>query len=136
MTSRKLPDNARRLLEKPVIGHFVTLMPDGSPQVTPVWVDTDGEYVLVNTAEGRVKPRNVRINPRVALSVVDPDDEYMGILQIRGKVVEVTPEGASEHIDKLAYKYLGKEKYPFHKPGDIRLILKMKAEHVSGGMAS
>lgn len=130
----KLSEKARKLLEKPVIAHLVTLMPDGSPQASPVWVDTDGEYLLVNTAEDRIKPRNVRKDPRVALSATDPDNEYTGILQIRGKVVEVTENGARDHIDKLAKKYLGKDKYPFHQPGDVRLILKIKPEHVSGGV--
>ena len=129
-----LPDKAVQLLNKPALAHIVTLMKDGSPQVTPVWVSTDGEYILVNTAEGRLKTRNVRRNPRVALSVVDPADSYV-TLQVRGKVVEVTTTGADAHIDRLAKKYLGKDTYPFRRKDEVRLILKIKPERVGGSVA-
>jgi len=130
----KLPDKAVQLLNKPALAHIVTLMKDGSPQVTPVWVSTDGEYILVNTAEGRLKTRNVRRNPRVALSVVDPADSYV-TLQVRGKVAEVTTTGADAHIDRLAKKYLGKDTYPWRSPQEVRLILKIKPERVGGSVA-
>ena len=130
----KLPDKAVQLLNKPALAHIVTLMKDGSPQVTPVWVSTDGEYILVNTAEGRLKTRNVRRNPRVALSVVDPADSYV-TLQVRGKVVEVTTAGADVHIDRLAKKYLGKDTYPWRSPQEVRLILKIKPERIGGSVA-
>ncbi len=130
----KLPDKAVQLLNKPALAHVVTLMRDGSPQVTPVWVDTDGEYILVNTAEGRLKTRNVQRNPRVALSVVDPADSYV-TLQVRGTVVEVTTTGADAHIDTLARKYLGKDAYPFRRKDEVRLILKIKPEKVGGSVA-
>ena len=124
-----LSDGARKLLEGRNFAHIATLMPDGSPQVTPVWVDYDGQYVLVNTAEGRAKPRNVRRDPRVALSVVNQENPYQ-MVSIRGRVVEVTTEGADEHIDKLAKKYLGQDEYPFRQPGEQRLIFKIEPEHV------
>ncbi len=130
----KLPDKAVQLLNKPALAHIVTLMKDGSPQVTPVWVSTDGEYILVNTAEGRLKTRNVRRNPCVALSVVDPADSYV-TLQVRGKVAEVTTTGADAHIDRLAKKYLGKDTYPWRRPEEVRLILKIKPEKVGGSVA-
>ena len=130
----KLPDKAVQLLNKPALAHIVTLMKDGSPQVTPVWGSTDGEYILVNTAEGRLKTRNVRRNPRVALSVVDPADSYV-TLQVRGKVAEVTTTGADAHIDRLAKKYLGKDTYPWRSPQEVRLILKIKPERVGGSVA-
>lgn len=125
----QLSERARSLLEKPVLAHLATLMRDGSPQVTPVWVDTDGTHILVNTALGRVKERNVRRNPRVALSVTDPQDPYRR-LQVRGRVVEMRTQGAEEHIHKLSYKYRG-QPYPL-RPGEQRVILVIAPEHISG----
>ena len=92
-------------------------MPDGSPQVTPVWVDYDGVHVRVNTAKGRIKDKNMRRDKRVALSIQYPNNAYR-YLAIHGEVVETTKEGADAHIDALAKKYLGKERYPFRAPGD------------------
>lgn len=129
-----LSKKAIELLKKPVLAHVVTLMKDGLPQVTPVWVDTDGEYVLVNTAEGRLKTRNVRRNPHVALSVVDAADNYV-TLQVQGKVVDIITAGADAHIDKMAKKYLGKDTYPFRRSSEVRLILKIKPERVGGSVA-
>jgi PPOX class probable F420-dependent enzyme len=109
-------------------------MPDGSPQVTPVWVDFDGKFILVNTAEGRRKPRNIRRDPRVALDVTSREDPYR-MVTVRGRVVELANEGADEHIDKLAKKYLGQDRYPFRQPGERRVILKIEPEHVAGMLA-
>lgn len=128
----QLSERARSLLEKPVFAHLATLMRDGSPQVTPVWVDTDGSRILVNTALGRQKERNIRRNPLVALSVTDPQDPYLR-LQVRGRVVEVRTEGAEEHIHKLSYKYRG-QPYPL-RPGEHRVILVIAPEHISGNLA-
>ena len=125
-----LPDDARELLEAPNIAHLTTLMPDGSPQVTPVWVDHDGRYVLVNTAEGRQKPRNVRRDPRVALSLTDRENPYVWAM-IRGRAVELTHEGADDHIDRLAKKYLGEDRYPFRQPGEQRVIVKIEPLRVT-----
>lgn len=129
----QLSESARALLEGPNFAHLATLMPDGSPQVTPVWVDVDadGTHVLVNTAEGRVKPRNVRRDPRVALSVANQENPYQ-MVSIRGRVVEITHEGADAHIDKMAKKYLGQDTYPFRRPGERRVILKIAPEQVAG----
>lgn len=124
-----LPPAVRQLLLAPNLGFLATRMPDGSPQVTPVWIDTDGTYILVNTAEGRQKPRNLRRDPRVALAVVDRQHPYR-YAQIRGRVVALTPEGAEEHIDKLARKYLGQDRYPFRQPGERRLLVKIQPEHL------
>lgn len=126
----KLPESHADILNKKAFAHFATLMPDGSPQVNPVWVDTDGSYVLINTAVGRVKDRNVRKNPKVALSVTDPDNPYR-MLAIRGKIVEFVTEGADEHIDKLAKKYMGVDKYPLRKEGEQRVIYKIEPESVA-----
>jgi PPOX class probable F420-dependent enzyme len=105
-----------------------TLMPDGRPQVTPVWCDFDGENVIFNSAKGRQKDRNVRRDPRVSLAIVDPENPYRYI-EVRGRVVEITEDGADANIDKLAKKYLGVDKYPYGQPGEVRVIYKIKPEH-------
>lgn len=126
-----LSENARALIEGQNFGHLATLMPDGSPQVSPVWVDHDGTHVLVNTAEGRVKLRNVRRDPRVAISIANQQNPYQ-MVTIRGRVAEITHEGADAHIDKMAKKYLGQDTYPFRRPGERRVILKIAPEHIAG----
>lgn len=118
------------LFEKKAFAHLATLMKDGSPQVSPVWVDYDGAYLVVNTARGRQKHLNIQRDPRVALSIQDPDDPLRKLL-VRGRVVEQTEEGAEEHIDRLARRYTG-EIFKSRMPGMVRLILKIKPEHVSG----
>ena len=119
------------LLQEPQLAHFTTLMPDGSPQTTPVWVDVepDGGYVLVNTADTRLKTGNVERDPRVAVSVLDKANDWRYAL-VRGNVVEMRHEGADEHIDKLAKKYLGQDVYPFRNPAERRVILRIKPNHV------
>ena len=112
------------LFEKKAFASLATLMPDGSPQVTPVWIDFDGTYLWVNTARGRQKDLNMTADPRVAIEIRDPEDPYR-YLQVRGKVVEITEEGADAHIDKLAKKYMGKDSYPNRKPGVTRVIYKI-----------
>lgn len=125
----KLPASVRALLEGKNLAHVATIMKDGSPQVTATWVDLDGDRILVNTAEGRAKPRNVRRDPRVAISICDAENPYK-TAQIRGKVTELTHEGAKDHIDKLSYKYGGR---PYqHREGEQRVILIIEAEHVRG----
>ena len=118
------------LLREPAYCQIATLMPDGSPQITQVWVDTDGEHILVNTAEGRQKVRNVRRDPRVALNVVDPANAWR-LASVPGRVVEVTAEGADRLIDELAKKYLGADSYPFRQPGEVRLTLKIAPERIN-----
>lgn len=105
-------------------------MPDGSPQVTPVWIDHDGNTLLVNTSVGRTKQKNLARDSRVALSVANQNDMYDKIL-VRGRVILQTPEGADVHIDKLAKKYLGIDKYPWRRPGEKRVILKIEPIHIS-----
>ena len=124
-----IPANFRDLFSKPAFASLATLMPDGRPQVTPVWCDFDGTFVIFNTARGRQKDRNIRRDPRVALSILDPDNAYR-YLEIRGRVIEITEQGADEHIDKLAKKYLGVDKYPRRQPGEVRLIVKVLPERV------
>jgi PPOX class probable F420-dependent enzyme len=123
----------KRLFEEANFGHLATLMPDGSPQVTPVWVDFDGRHILVNTAEGRQKARNIRRDPRVAIDVLRQGSAY-AFASVRGRVVEITKEGAEEHVDRLAKKYLGRDTYPFRQPGEQRIILKIAPERISSMM--
>jgi PPOX class probable F420-dependent enzyme len=130
MANESIPEKYLDLFSKRAFANLATLMPDGRPQVTPVWCDYDGTYILVNSARGRQKDRNMRRNPNVALSIVDPDNPYR-YLEVRGKVVEITEDGASTHIDKMAQKYLGKDKYPFAQPGEVRVLYKIKPEHTS-----
>lgn len=127
----ELSQSVKDLLLAPNFGHLATVQPDGGPQNTPIWVDTDGQFVLLNTANGRRKIANIRRDPRIALSVVDSTQPYRWV-QIRGRVVDVISEGADAHIDKLALKYLGKETYPFRQAGEERLILKIEPDRVSG----
>jgi PPOX class probable F420-dependent enzyme len=109
--------------------YLATLMKDGSPQVTPVWFDVEGETVRVNTARGRVKDRNMQKRPRVALVIQDPDDMYRYI-QVRGTVVAISEEGALEHIDRLAGKYTGDAHYRNLRPGDVRVIYRIRPDAV------
>ncbi|HXV46801.1 MAG TPA: PPOX class F420-dependent oxidoreductase [Nitrososphaera sp.] len=118
-----------KLLQGRNFGFLATLMPDGSPQVTPTWLDVEGDYIIVNTAEGRLKHRNVLRDPRVAVSVADSANPY-NMVTVRGRVVELTTNGADEHIDKMAKKYLGMDRYPGRAPGEKRLILKIKPDKV------
>jgi len=113
------------LQQKKPLANLATLMPDGSPQVTPVWFDVADGKVRVNTARGRVKDRNMTRDPRVALVIVDPDNPYRHV-QIRGRVARITEDGADAHIDKLAKKYLNQDKYPFRKPGEVRVIYEIE----------
>jgi PPOX class probable F420-dependent enzyme len=123
-----IPQGFRDLLEsKKAFAHIATVGADGAPQVTPVWIDFDGSSIRFNTARGRVKDKNLQRNPRVAISIQDPENPYR-YLQIRGRVTEMTEKGADDHIDSLAKKYLGKDKYPGRKPGEVRVTVKVAPE--------
>src|SRR5713101_2432077 len=128
--SQVIPEKYRDLFQKRAFASLGTLMPDGRPQVTPVWVDYDGQHVIFNSAKGRQKDRNVRRDPHVALAIMDPDNPYR-YLEIRGKVQEITEQGANEHIDKMAKKYLGVDKYPHRHPGEVRVMYKVKPAHTT-----
>ena len=116
------------MLREPAYCQIATATP-GSPQITQVWVDTDGQHVLVNTAEARQKTRNIRRDPRVAVNVVDPHNGWR-LATIRGRVVEMTTEGSDEFIDRLAQKYLGVDTYPFRRPDEVRVTLVIAPEHI------
>lgn len=125
-----LPEGVKKLFQDTNFGHLATLMPDGSPQVSVVWVELEGERIIVNTQEGRVKPANVRRDPRVAISIYDQANPYASA-SIRGRVVEITHEGAEEGIHRLARKYMGEERYPYLQPGDQRVVFVVEADHIS-----
>ena len=121
-----IPESFLDLLEqKKAFAHLATIMRDGTPQVTPVWFDYTGGMIRVNTAKGRVKARNLKEGAPVALSIMDPDNAYRYI-QVRGQVKRVSEAGADQHIDSLAKKYLGKDKYPFSQPGDVRVMYEIE----------
>ena len=125
-----IPDNYLDLFQKKAFGHLATVNADGTPQVTPVWVDYDGTHVLVNSARGRRKDKNMERNSAVALSMQDPDNPYR-YLEVRGHVEEITEEGADQHIDKMAKKYIGVDRYPNRAPGEVRVLYKIKPERTS-----
>jgi PPOX class probable F420-dependent enzyme len=127
-----IPDKYLDLLQqKKAFAILATVMPDGSPQVTPVWFDQTNGLIRVNTARGRVKARTLQAGAAVAMAIVDPDHPYRYI-QIRGRVRRVTEEGAAQHIDSLAKKYLGKDKYPSGQPGEVRLLCEIEPTSASG----
>jgi len=120
-----IPDEYLDLLQqKKAFAGLATVMADGTPQVTPVWFDYTGGVIRVNSAKGRTKTRNMKEGAPVALSIMDPDNPYR-YLQVRGKVTRATEQGASEHIDLLAKKYLGKDKYPWPRPGEVRMTFEI-----------
>jgi PPOX class probable F420-dependent enzyme len=128
----KVPEKYLDLFKgKKAFANLATLMPDGRPQVTPVWFDYDGEELLFNSARGRQKDLNVRRDPRVSLSIVDPENPYRYV-EVRGRVTDITQEGADDSINKLAKKYLGVDKYPYAQPGEVRVIYRVRPEHVHG----
>ncbi len=124
-----IPERFLDLFQKKAFAQLATLMPGGSPHVSPVWVDYDGRYIVINSAEGRVKDRNMRRDSRVGIDILDPDNPYRH-LSIRGRVTEITENGADEHIDKLAKKYIGQDRYPYRGPGEVRVIYKIEPQSV------
>ena len=125
-----LSDEAKALLNRPVVASLATVSRDGSPQITPVWIDVDGNDIVFNTAEGRSKAINIRRDPHVALSVFDPEDPYTKVVVVRGEVTEITNEGADDHIDALAKKYMGVDKYPLRQPGEVRVKVRIAPRRV------
>jgi PPOX class probable F420-dependent enzyme len=129
----EIPEAYRDLFETDAFAHLATVMPDGTPHVTPVWIDYDGEYVLVNTARGRQKVANVERNPKVGLTVMGPDDPYRYV-QVRGEVETVTEDGAVEHIDELAGRYMGVEEYPnLGNEEGARVMIEIRPDRVVTG---
>ncbi len=127
---KSIPESHADILNKPSFAHLATLMSDGSPHSAPVWIDTDEGYLVINSAEGRLKDRNVRRDPRVAISLTDPENPYRS-LAIRGRVVKITNEGADDHIDRMAKKYMGVDTYPYLTPSEVRVLYYIEPEKVS-----
>jgi len=125
----ELTAGMEKLLREKAYCQIATTMPDGSPQLTETGVDTDGQHILINTSQGRQKERNVRRDPRVAVQVFEPNNDYR-IFSVRGRVVEITEDGADAMIDRLAKKYLGLDTYPMRQPGEVRVILKILPDKV------
>ena len=125
-----IPDSHADLFGKKAFGSLATLNADGTPQVTPIWVDCEGSFIMFNSARGRRKDKNVRRDPRVAISIADPENPYR-YLEIRGRVVEITEQGADEHINRLAKKYLGVDVYPGRQPGEVRVKYRVEPLHFS-----
>jgi PPOX class probable F420-dependent enzyme len=121
----------RDIFDKKTFAYIGTVGTDGTPQVTPVWCEFDGTHVVFNTARGRIKDRNLSRNPRIAITAADPDNAYRYV-QVRGRVAEMTEQGADAHIDKMAKKYLGQERYPGRRPGEVRVIVRVVPERVQG----
>jgi PPOX class probable F420-dependent enzyme len=128
--SQVIPEKYADLFQKKAFANLATVMPDGTPQVTPVWVDFDGKHVIVNSARGRRKDKNMSQNSSVALSIMDPDNPYR-YLEVRGRVAEITEEGADQHIDTMAKKYMGVDKYPYRQPGEVRVMYKIEPKRTS-----
>jgi PPOX class probable F420-dependent enzyme len=130
MANQTIPESHLELFERPVIGNLASLLPDGLIQVNPVWVDYDGTYVRFNSAQGRQKDKNLKKNAIATMLLVDPENPYFWV-EIRGRVVEITTEGADAQIDSLAKKYLGADSYPWRKPEEVRLTYKIQPERVN-----
>ena len=125
-----IPQSVKKIVQDKAYGHVITFNADGKPQVTMVWMDVEGDEVLFNTAEGRLKPKNLRRDHRVIISVQDRNDPR-SYMVFHGKA-SVTEAGADEHIDKLAKRFLGADKYPFRRPGEKRLVVRVKVDRIGG----
>jgi PPOX class probable F420-dependent enzyme len=124
-----IPDSHKRLFVEPVVANLATIMPDGRPQVNPVWCDYDGTYVRVNAAQERQKSRNLSKRGFATVLLIDPQNPFFWV-EVRGRVAEITTEGADAHIDSLAKKYLGQDTYPWRQAGEVRTMYKIDPERV------
>ncbi len=126
---KPIPQHYRDLVDRALVAALATTLQDGTPQVTPIWFNYEDGYILINSARGRLKDRAIRQRPYVAMSIVDPDNPYR-YLAIRGPVVEITENGARDHIDLLAYRYKGAKRYTSGNPNEVRVKYKIAPEHV------
>jgi PPOX class probable F420-dependent enzyme len=126
-----LNDTHKKLITDRNFGHIATINEDGSPQVSPVWIELDGNHLIVNSEQKRRKVRNIKRDARVAVSIQNAENPYQYI-EIRGRAVEVTDKGGFEGIDRLSVKYGGPAKYPGNQPGDVRVVIRIEPEHVTG----
>jgi len=127
--AQSIEGRPRELLEQRNFCHVGTIRKDGTPHIVPVWVDTDGRHVVLNSAEGRAWPGNASRDPRVTLTVTNMENPYEYV-EIRGQVAEMTRDGADDHINQMAKKYLGQDEYPFRQPGEQRVIVRVTPDHV------
>lgn len=127
---KSIPETHIDILAKPAFAHFSTLMSDGSPHTAPVWIDFEDGLILINSAEGRLKDKNVRRDPRVAISMTDPENPYRS-LAIRGRIVKISNEGADDHINRMAKKYMGVDEYPYRTPTEVRVIYYVEPERIA-----
>ena len=125
----KLSDKVKKLIDGKNFASVATIMPNGSPQVAPVWIDRDGDTIILNATQSRQRTRNLKRDPRVAISIFDQSNPYSNA-SIRGKVIDITEKGAEEHIDKMNLKYHGTPKYPYHTPKDPRVLLRVEATRI------
>ena len=128
--SESFTPEARAIFAKRVLAHVASLDTEGAPHVTPVWVELDGDDIIVNTALGRAKARNLASDPRVAVSLTDPDDPYV-VVAVRGTVVGFTTDGADEGIDRLAKKYLDVDTYPYRREGEVRVTVRIRPDRIA-----
>jgi PPOX class probable F420-dependent enzyme len=126
-----IPTQFHDLFHSKAFAHLATIRADGSPHVTPMWIDFDGTHVLINTAKGRAKAKQMDANPSVAVAIHDPANPYRYV-EVRGRVVEHTERGADDHINALSKRYLGQDVYPFRQPGEVRVLYRIAPEHVHG----
>jgi len=125
-----LSPKARALIARPVLASLATLNADGSPQITPLWIDLDGDDVVFNTSQSRKKARNLERDGRVAVTVIDPDDPY-NVVAFRGTVTEITTDGADAQIDAMAKKYLAVDSFPGRREGDARIRIIVRTDHIT-----
>ena len=126
-----VPEKYLDILEGPNLAHLATVMPDGSPQVTPVWFEFDGQLITFNSAKGRQKDKNLRHSPKVSMSIVDPKNPYR-YLEVRGEIVEITEADGDAVIDQLAKRYMGVDSYPYRTPTEVRVTYRVKPTRSSG----
>ena len=125
----QLSDKARQLINRPVLATLATIDGQGRPHLTPLWIDLDGDDLIINTAQGRAKARHIEENPEVGVTVIDPDDPY-NVVAIRGTVTDVTTEGADAMIDSLAKKYLGVDSYPMRRADEVRITVRIRPDRI------
>jgi len=125
-----IPSGYADLLQSTALANVATIGPHGEPQVNPVWFGWDGEHVLFSQTTGRQKYHNVQREPRIALSIVDPANPHR-YLEIRGKIARIDEDPDFAFINSMAKKYMGKDEYPFHQPGDVRVVLVIEPEHTT-----
>ena len=125
----QLSDKARELIHRPILATLAPIDGQGRPHLTPLWIDLDGDDLIINTAQGRAKARHIEANPEVGVTVIDPDDPY-NVVALRGTVTDITTDGADAHIDALAKKYLGVDSYPMRRADEVRITGRIRPDRI------